>query len=79
MNKMWLILIILMIIWIAPIPFMVRSEKKKYNNGKCPKCNHKWRAFDEDHTGAIGLICDECGNVMWLDWRRRLAKRKGGA
>lgn len=71
MNWIWLIIIVFVIIWLAPIPFMVRSEKKQYNNGKCPKCGHKWRNFDNDHTGAVGLVCDSCGNVMWLDWCRK--------
>ena len=78
MNLLWLIPIVFYIVTLVITLVMAVTEKQNYNDGKCPKCGHKWRAFDEDHTGAIGLICDECGNVMWLDWHRRLAKRKGG-
>lgn len=76
MSIKWLALIVLIIIWIAPIPFMVRKEKKQYNNGKCPKCGHEWRHFDNDHAGAVGLICDSCGNTMWLDWCRQMVKHE---
>lgn len=76
MKWVWLLIIVLIILWLAPIPFMMNGEKKQYNNGKCPICGHKWRRFDNDHTGAIGLTCDNCGEVMWLDWCRRIFKEE---
>lgn len=72
MNWIYLILIVLILIWFfTRISSVIHKEKLNYNDGECPNCGHKWRAFDVDHTGAIGLICDKCGNVMWLDWCRK--------
>lgn len=51
----------------------ISNETKDYNNGKCPNCGGKWRAFDSDSGGGIGLICDKCHNYIWVNWIKRRA------
>ena len=75
MDWSLIILIAFCAIWLGAIPFFVIEENREYNNGKCPKCGHEWRPFDTDHTGAVGLVCDNCKNVMWLDWCRNKLMR----
>lgn len=64
MNLLWLIPIVGCVATLVMILVTAVTEKRNYNDGKCPECGHKWRAFAKDHTGAIGLICDECRNIM---------------
>lgn len=42
------------------------SDKKKWNNGICPKCNKGfWKSFDVDSANCTGYNCTFCDNSHW--------------
>ena len=45
-----------------------KSEKKSWNEGKCPKCGTKWRCFDNDSQGGRGYVCDKCKSIIWISY-----------
>ena len=47
------------------------SEKKRFNNGICPKCGTPLRHFDNDSQGGQGWRCDKCDYVTWISWFKR--------
>lgn len=69
---------------VAPIIAMaVISEylrqKRVWNQGKCVRCpTGRWTYLTDDSQGGGAYKCDECGQVIWLDWiRPRVAEPTG--
>ena len=63
-----IIIIIFLIVWLGGMLWAICSDRKQWNNGKCPECGHDWRLFDMDSQGGRGYICDGCGDHMWISW-----------
>lgn len=40
------------------------TEKKLWNNGKCPNCGYRWRYFRKTPNGSREYTCDKCGNHL---------------
>ena len=60
---------ILVIFAAALLPVIgIVTERKAYNNGKCPKCGLKLRNFDTDSQGGRGYMCDNCGYGTWVSY-----------
>jgi hypothetical protein len=46
-----------------------RFDKKKWNNGVCPKCGNKWESQFLDSQGGRGYICRRCNKGMVISWK----------
>lgn len=42
---------------IIMVPFVIKKEKKGFNNGFCPICGEKLEQFDIDSHGSRGYCC----------------------
>ena len=65
-----LVYTILMII-LLPVGIIlgIRSDKKDFNNGICPRCGAPLRHFDTDSQGGRGYNCTGCGKYYtWISW-----------
>jgi hypothetical protein len=48
---------------------LLRSERKKWNNGICSECNNGyWKSFDMDSQGGTGYECTNCNEHIWIDF-----------
>lgn len=64
-----IILLILFIVFvICGISFAIYSEKKDFNNGKCPKCGKQLKLFDMDSQGGRGYCCNDCRYYAWISY-----------
>lgn len=63
-----ILLIVLITLFVSLIIWGYLSERKAYNNGKCPKCNKKLRNFDCDSQGGRGYCCDYCNYHTWISY-----------
>jgi DNA-directed RNA polymerase subunit RPC12/RpoP len=52
------------------------QERRDWNNGYCPKCGKKLVHFDTDSQGGHGWQCPDCGNFVWVSYKRFVYKRK---
>lgn len=52
---------------ICPWLFYI-CEKRKYNNGICPKCGNPLRYFDTASDDSDGYVCDNCHYSIWIAW-----------
>ena len=61
--KILVIVIGVLITYLCFFILAVRSERKLWNGGICPKCGSKLRHFGTDHTNADGWECENhmCG------------------
>lgn len=66
MIKIIALIIILTLFMIITYDVNVRLPKKLYNKGKCIKCGHDLRHFDNDSQGGVGYCCDNCGYNFWI-------------
>lgn len=70
MNKVWLIILIVFILLSHTVlPKLFRLlEKKRYNNGKCPKCGCKLYYFGDDSQSGHGYTCTNfnCKYTTWF-------------
>lgn len=62
------VMISLTVLIIIGIILARNYEKKKYNNGICPRCGNPLRNFDIDSQGGRGYICDECFYRTWCSY-----------
>lgn len=47
--------------------FIVWSERKKFNNGICSKCNTQWIYVETDSQGGRWYRCNcEANNIIWI-------------
>lgn len=42
-------------------------ERRRWNKGRCPKCDGTWNLFDMDSQGGRGYKCS-CGEYIWISW-----------
>lgn len=62
--------IAVLIIAIAVVSEYLR-QKRVWNQGQCVRCQAgRWTYLIDDSHGGGGYKCDECGQVIWLDWIR---------
>lgn len=49
----------------------ISIERKRYNNGICPKCGEKLILFCHDSLGERGYGCSnwECDYTAWVSYR----------
>lgn len=54
--------------FVAFIMYAIKSEKRRFNDGKCPYCNVQWKQFDMDSQGGRGYDCPRCGKTVWISY-----------
>ena len=50
--------------FIISIPFAIKSEKKEFNNGYCPRCHARLNHADTDSQGGRLYTCPDCGKYL---------------
>lgn len=48
--------------------YAIKSEKKDWNKGFCPKCGGRWRCYGTTFGGDRGYDCTECDNGIWISY-----------
>lgn len=68
----------IIISYICLFTLAVSYERKRWNNGICPKCGSKLINFGTDHTGAEGWKCEnkKCDHVVWISYFNLVYKKK---
>ena len=76
--KILVIVIGVLITYLCFFILAVRSERKLWNGGICPKCGSKLRHFGTDHTNADGWECEnkECNHEVWVSYGNLVYNRK---
>jgi DNA-directed RNA polymerase subunit RPC12/RpoP len=57
-------IIFCIMLWLCLRSFK-RSEKKKWNRGRCP-CGQKWEKFSHSDDIGRGYTCSRCQRFIWL-------------
>lgn len=60
----WYIIFFILTMFILYRIAYISMEKKMWNNGRCPKCGHKWRYYMTGTTNERYYTCDKCGSNM---------------
>lgn len=50
------------------ILYGIKVERKKFNNGVCPKCGKQLKHFDTDSQGGRGYCCNDCHYFTWVSY-----------
>ena len=59
----------LVLFFIISIPFAIKSEKKEFNNGYCPRCHARLNHADTDSQGGRLYTCPDCGKYStWISY-----------
>lgn len=64
----YILIALVVLIWIAGFWIAYNSEKKSYNNGKCPCCGNELKLFDTDSQGGRGYECPKCDYTTWVSY-----------
>ena len=59
--------IVALLILVSPLLLQYLSERKSWNNGKCPVCGEPWEKFDATSQGDQGYKCKNW-HFMWLSY-----------
>lgn len=51
-----------------PCSIGIHLERKDFNKGNCPICNHRMKLFDYDSQGGRGYCCHKCGYYTWVSY-----------
>lgn len=57
--------------------YVVRIERRNWNNGFCGRCYTPWTSFDVDSQGGRGYKCSGCAatRMIWISYRKVDAER----
>ena len=70
MRLLCIIIIIIIIMLLIPgTIWAIKSEKRDFNNGICPRCNNKYRLMDYTSHGDRLYICDKCNSVIFVSYK----------
>lgn len=47
----------------------IRSQKKDYNNSKCPICGEHLKLRNYGKNGDRQYTCDKCNYSCWISWK----------
>lgn len=64
----FVVLIVIVTIATIAVFICIAFEKKRYNNGKCPKCKIILYRLDTDSGGSRGYFCYNCGYCTWVSY-----------
>lgn len=64
----WSMIGVVSLLMICIPPIAIYTEKKYFNNGKCPICNARLKYFGTDSQGGRGYCCEECDYHTWVSW-----------
>lgn len=70
------LLIGVIIVYIGGILWAIRTERKNWNGGVCPRCGTNLRKFDTDSRGCEGWVCDNCHHTIWVSYLKFVYKNK---
>lgn len=64
------VLVILLLIFYAGFRWAVNEEKKRYNNGVCPRCGKKLKLSKITSDGERKYVCEDktCGYITFVAW-----------
>lgn len=65
------IVLILILFAVVGLRWAYNDEKKRYNNGICPRCGEKLKYFGTDpEDGSRGYECSnkKCDYSTWVSW-----------
>ncbi len=54
-----------------------RSERRRWNHGRCRACGAAWQYFDQDSEGGLGFKCGN-GHTCWVSYRSVMRRVKDG-